>query len=83
VVTACNRRAVLVEPSPPLNRDSTVSRHPHHYWKEKPVYICINKDGNPSTISTRHVKANINTGENKQNNRNEVEDLMLTGHALP
>jgi hypothetical protein len=47
------------------------------------IYIYINKDENPFTISTRHVKANINTGEKNQNNRIEVEDLMLTGHALP
>jgi hypothetical protein len=47
------------------------------------VHIYINKDENPSTISTRHVKENRNTGEKNQNNGNEVEDLMLTGHALP
>jgi uncharacterized membrane protein len=29
--------------------------------KESLVYIYINKDGNPSTKSTRHVKANVNT----------------------
>ncbi len=36
------------------------------------------KDGNPSTISTRHVEANVNTQEENQNNQNssnEVEDL--------
>jgi hypothetical protein len=26
-----------------------------------PIYIYINKDGNPSTKSTRHVEANVNT----------------------
>jgi len=48
--------------------------------------VYINKDGNPFTISIRHVKANINTREENQNNKNspnEVEDIMLTGHALP
>jgi len=29
--------------------------------QKNPVYIYINKDGNPSTISTRHVEANVNT----------------------
>jgi hypothetical protein len=50
------------------------------------VYIYINKDGNPSTKSTRHVKANVNTqkeNQNNQNSSNEVEDLMLKGHPLP
>jgi hypothetical protein len=51
--------------------------------QSSPLSLYINKDGNPSTISTRHVKANINTGKKNQNNRNEVEDLMLSGHALP
>jgi len=46
----------------------------------------MNKDGNPSTISTRHVEANVNTREENQSNQNssnEVEDLMLKGHPLP
>ncbi len=46
----------------------------------------IKKDGNTFTISTTHVKANINTREENQNNknsRNELGDLMLTGDALP
>jgi hypothetical protein len=54
--------------------------------REKTLYISIyiyyniyiNKDGNPSTISTRHVEANVNTQEENQNNQNssnEVEDL--------
>ncbi len=48
------------------------------------VYIYINKDGNPSTKSTRHVEANLNTqGKLKhENNSNEVEDLMLKMHPL-
>jgi hypothetical protein len=29
-------------------------------WK-KNLYIYINKDGNPSTKSTRHVDTNVNT----------------------
>jgi hypothetical protein len=52
----------------------------------EPCKIYIKKDGNPFTISTRHVKANINTrdeNQTKQNSRNEVEDLMVTGNALP
>jgi hypothetical protein len=47
---------------------------------ENPVYIYMNKDGNPSTKSTMHVKANVNTwkeNQNNQNSSNEVEDLML------
>jgi hypothetical protein len=52
-----------VEPSPPLDMGFTGTRHPHHYWKENTVNIYITKDGNPFTISTRHVKANINTRE--------------------
>jgi hypothetical protein len=50
------------------------------FVRENPVYIYINKDGNPSTTSTRHVKANVNTREENQSNQNssnEVEDLML------
>jgi hypothetical protein len=27
----------------------------------KPIYIYINKNGNPFTKSTRHVEANVNT----------------------
>jgi hypothetical protein len=46
--------------------------------------IYINKDGNPSTISTQ---ANVNTPEENQNNQNsnsiEVKDLMLKGRPLP
>ncbi len=48
--------------------------------KNPSTHIYINKDGNPFTISTRHVEANVNTGEENQNNQNssnEVEDLML------
>jgi hypothetical protein len=32
----------------------------------KPIYIYTNKDGNPSTESTRHVDANVNTGKENQ-----------------
>jgi hypothetical protein len=50
------------------------------------VYIYINKDGNPSTKSTRHVETNINTQkgnqDNQNNDSNEVEDIMLKGHPL-
>jgi hypothetical protein len=54
--------------------------------RENLVYIYINKDGNPSTKSTRHVETNVNTQEENQNNQNssnEVEDLMLEEHPLP
>jgi hypothetical protein len=40
----------------------------------------INKDGNPSTKSTKHVDANVNTrkeNQDNQNSSNEVEALML------
>jgi hypothetical protein len=45
--------------------------------KMKDLYICVcgNKDGNPSTNSTRHVDANVNTqkeNQDHQNNSNEV-----------
>jgi hypothetical protein len=40
--------------------------------REKTLYthIYINKDENPFTISARHVEANVNTGEENQNNQN-------------
>ncbi len=47
--------------------------------------VCVNKDGNPSTKSTRHVNANVNTqkeNQDHQNNRNEMEDIMLKGHPM-
>ncbi len=54
--------------------------------RRKTLYVYIIKDGNPSTKSTRHVKANVNTWKENQNNNqissNEVEDLMLKGHPL-
>jgi hypothetical protein len=46
----------------------------------------INKDGNPSTKSTRHVEANVNAQKenlNHQNSSNEVEDVMFKRHPLP
>ncbi len=43
--------------------------------------IYINKDGNLSTKSTRHVKKKKN--QNNQNNNNQVEELMLKRHSLP
>jgi hypothetical protein len=46
----------------------------------------INNDGNPSTKSTRHVDANVNTrkrNQDHQNNSIEVEDVMLNGHLMP
>ncbi len=49
------------------------------------MYIYINKDENPSTKSTRHVDANVNTrkeNQNHQNNNNEVENIMLKGHPM-
>jgi hypothetical protein len=48
--------------------------------------IYINKDGNPTIESTRHVEANVNTrneNQDHQNSSNEMEDVMLTGHPLP
>jgi hypothetical protein len=50
------------------------------------MYIYIYKDGSPSIESTRHVKTNVDTQEesqNNQNNRNEIENLTLKGHLLP
>jgi hypothetical protein len=37
--------------------------------KEK-TYIYINKDGNPSTKSTRHVDTNVNTPKENQDHQN-------------
>jgi hypothetical protein len=48
--------------------------------KENCVHIYINKDRNPSTKGTRHVKANVNTQKENQDNQNvsnEMEDEML------
>ncbi len=55
------------------------------FWKEKSVedmatlgpmahatIVNINKDENPSTKNTRHVKANVNTWEKNQNNKKKV-----------
>jgi hypothetical protein len=45
----------------------------------------MNKDENPSTKSTMHVKANVNTPKENQNNQdssNEVEDPMLKGLSI-
>jgi hypothetical protein len=50
------------------------------------VCIYIYKDGNPSTKSTRHVDAKVNTqkeNQGHQNNSNEMEDIMLKGHPMP
>jgi hypothetical protein len=49
------------------------------------IYIYINKDENPSTKSTRHVEANVNTlkeNQDHQNSSNEVEDIMLKRHLM-
>ncbi len=54
-------------------------------WK-KNLYIYINKDGNPSTKSTRHVDTNVNTwkkNQDHQNSNNELEDVMLKKHFMP
>ncbi len=48
--------------------------------------LYINKDGNPSTKSTNHIDANVNTwkeNQDHQNNSNEVEDIMLKGPPMP
>jgi len=53
--------------------------------KKKNLCIYMNKDGNPSTKSTRHVNANVNTrkeNQEHQNINNEVEDIMLKGHPM-
>ncbi len=53
--------------------------------RELDVYIYMNKDENPSTKSTMHVKANVNTpkeNQNNQNSSNEVEDPMLKGLSI-
>jgi hypothetical protein len=50
------------------------------------LYLYINKDGNPSTKSKRHVDVNVNKlkeNQDHQNNSNEVEDIMLKGHPMP
>jgi hypothetical protein len=47
---------------------------------KKDLYIYINKDRNPSTKSTRHVDANVNTrkkNQDHQNSNNEVKDVIL------
>jgi hypothetical protein len=47
--------------------------------RRKTLYVNIIKDGNPSTKSTRHVKANVIARKENQNNQidnNEVEDLI-------
>jgi hypothetical protein len=44
------------------------------------------QDGNPSTKSTRHVNANVNTqkeNQDHQNSSNEMEDKMLKRHPMP
>jgi hypothetical protein len=38
----------------------------------KTMYIYINKDGNPSTISTKHVEANVNTRKENQDQSNNI-----------
>jgi hypothetical protein len=60
VATACNGRPVIVELSPllyvaPAVVDTLIPTG------RRSLYIYIKKDGNPFIISTRHVKANINT----------------------
>jgi len=43
------------------------------------------KDGNLSTISIRHIEANVNAwkeNQNNQNKSNEVKELMLKEHHL-
>jgi hypothetical protein len=58
----------------------------HMYDVIKQNLIYKNKDGNPSTKSTRHVEANVNTrkeNQGNQNNSNEMEDIMLKMHLLP
>jgi hypothetical protein len=45
----------------------------------------MNKDENPSTKSTKHVKVNVHNpkeNQNNQNSSNEVEDPMLKGSSI-
>jgi hypothetical protein len=54
--------------------------------KEKNLYICINKDGNPSQKVEGMSKHNVDTLKENQNNHhisNEVKDIMRKGHPLP
>ncbi len=49
------------------------------------LHIYINKDGNPSTKSTKHVDANVNKqkeNQDHQNSNNEMEHAMLKGHPM-
>jgi hypothetical protein len=48
------------------------------------LYIYIDKDGNPSTKSTKHVDAKVNTQKENQGhqNNNKVEDIMLKRHPM-
>jgi len=47
------------------------------------IYIYINKDENPSSKSTRHVNANVNTWKENQDHQNSNKDLMLGGQPVP
>jgi hypothetical protein len=50
------------------------------------MYIYMNKDGNPSSKSTRHINANVNTwkeNQDHQNSSNEVEAVMLRVQPMP
>jgi len=53
------------------------------------ICIYINKDGNASTKSTRHVtamqthKRELKETRDHQNSRNEVENVTLKEHPMP
>ncbi len=74
----------------PKKKKKHFGMHPQvikiHKKTKNPIYIYINKDGNPSTKSTRYVETNVNTRkenwDNKKNN-NKVEDIMLKRYPLP
>jgi hypothetical protein len=40
--------------------------------QEEKIKPYINKDGNPSTKSTRHVEANVNTRKENQDHQNSM-----------
>jgi hypothetical protein len=79
----------------PLKNGHLIYTDPKLYIKcpfEEPIYLLLNhiyiynKDGNPSTKNTRHVKANVKTrkkNQKNQNNSNEVKNPMLKKYPLP
>jgi hypothetical protein len=69
----------------PLHEGCRTTRLTRGNLQGRKPCICINKDGNSSTKSTRHVEANVNAREEDQDNQNssnEVENVMLKGYPL-